>query len=1362
MISMNNKRRGFRVVLLLVLIALLAVGGYSWWRMQARQRAERAIKAGEDAYVIGARALEAGDGAGALPSLDEAVLHASQALDDLEQEQQAMPPGNEAGRACWLKARALRDQAFAKALASRQPLNLSEDTTTGVKFRHVLAIPDPQARTEAVGCLRQAALRLDEDIDVQQDALRTETTLQPLEWQLVERFSRNLVKLDPSNGRALYMLARFEFEQPARDARTGTFVPRLPEKRGSSRVVLALEHLNQLKKTKAYPVWRTLHLEAQVHSWLRDSYARHNKPDLEEKQDQALRALLPIVRAEGGKLNVALEQRAHLSVWDVEGVFALQLIALQLALQDAHNDGTDADKALHLLSGLLAFCQKVTAGDPHPIWLEKAAETALAAVDLAEPFMAADLPPQWTANVDAVQALAGKARDRKVATPALYSGVAELLVREGQLEGTRANAERQEQLRNQALQWVEAGLRVGKEAGKPPSALAELHARAGEMKVVQGEKRKVVAPHLQALQESKRDWAPAVIALLDGALAEREGRLGQARQSLERVLDSANPSLVVRAQLALAGVYMGLGQPDHAIATLNAADQAFRRFDQMSPQEKAWAQTFMGTPEAVTATLIIAHLETALLEATRHLKNTPGKSVPDSLLRSHEEAVQELRGKLKAPSTPDREAREKIIAYLTTTGRPDQARKELAALKKGYPASLDILRLEVALAVRADGDKRGKEGHDISPKIRAEVDGLIRKHLADHQGDSAAPLYWVEWLLRTGRSDQAVVFLKNPANIPGGKDERYSRALALALLTRGDREDGLAMLRHLPHHPDTDALLIQALGSVAEKEKELALAVDRHEANGLFRWWQGELALNKGKQEEAAAAFVQALPFTRVKPLARTGLQRALFALADANPGRAQTTAAQLLKEAAEEPALLLAYAYSCLRLDEIGEPRDDWDKTRNMASALNVWEPSAWHEGEDRAATALTRAEFWLVANRPDRARGEVARALGLAPKNAVAARLGLRVVLDSFEPELLAEGKNHLAILQEVQPEAPETTLFEARLQEHEGLTADAILTYERLLEKHPDKEGFARLVALLEKQGKKQQAHDWVQRWRKQLTDDPTAVRAEVRQLALSKQVDEASELAEKFRAQELKRVEKRLAQTKAPEGVSRQDWEKQQLRAAQNEVELELARGFLDGQAWTQAEKWVGRLLADLPTLPSAQLLLGDILLARQEWGRARDHYIQVLKQHKGLFIAANNLAWVLATRLNDPDQALRILQEVRKGPYSGKPISADRLNVEFLDTAGSVYEKLARAELYAEMRDLFETARRRYPRDPRMFLHLGNAYAGLEETAKATAMYTAAIALAGPQGRNSLSQAQRDQVIVAAKAGQQKLKTGAPQ
>jgi predicted Zn-dependent protease len=95
--------------------------------------------------------------------------------------------------------------------------------------------------------------------------------------------------------------------------------------------------------------------------------------------------------------------------------------------------------------------------------------------------------------------------------------------------------------------------------------------------------------------------------------------------------------------------------------------------------------------------------------------------------------------------------------------------------------------------------------------------------------------------------------------------------------------------------------------------------------------------------------------------------------------------------------------------------------------------------------------------------------------------------------------------------------------------------------------------------------------------------------------------------------------------------------------------------------------------------------------------------------------------------------------------SRKEVAIETIPVEYLDTLGQVYQqalnKKVENDLAAEMLKRFESASKRYPSDPRMFVYLGDAHAGLKEKQQAEKAYNTAIKLV--QGsKGSLSPQQR--------------------
>jgi cytochrome c-type biogenesis protein CcmH/NrfG len=116
--------------------------------------------------------------------------------------------------------------------------------------------------------------------------------------------------------------------------------------------------------------------------------------------------------------------------------------------------------------------------------------------------------------------------------------------------------------------------------------------------------------------------------------------------------------------------------------------------------------------------------------------------------------------------------------------------------------------------------------------------------------------------------------------------------------------------------------------------------------------------------------------------------------------------------------------------------------------------------------------------------------------------------------------------------------------------------------------------------------------------------------------------------------------------------------------------------------------------------------------------------------------------------------LTIAREVCTGRFSRKPIPGDRLPAEVLDTFGEISKSMNKPEVATEMRDLFQAAVKRYAADPRMYLHLGRAYAGLKDSGKARDMFATAAALS--KSRSTLAPAVRRQVMQEAELEQKKL------
>jgi tetratricopeptide (TPR) repeat protein len=1362
--SMNGKSRWAKITVISLLIGVVLGGAITIGRVLYAPGAKRILEGAEDTYARGAAAWQAGDNGSAAARFDEANLKANKAIDTVDKELQ--DPKNQdgdtlahlnglKGQACWVKARAIRDLYFVKAVMEGKPLVESVDSLTGEKFRSVLPIPDREARREAYGCLREAALRLTDDREVQKDALRTEVQMPVLNWDTVEKLARQNLKLNAQDLWATYLLARFEFEQPAADPRTGMAGPTPSNKRSRDRMLQAREYIQRLKEIENYPLWRTLHLEAQIAEWLRDDAAAHAKSTRQEQEDATLRTLLlapktgALARANAG------EGMEHLYLWDVQGVLGLHAMALDVAVVDSRKPKGTTEKVAGLLRTTLDLCRQLA--DKNPANAADCASIAVLAMTKAQPALLGDPPSDWNKDFDLVQELTAKAREQKVARTELYEGVIGLFAREAFLEGKRGNKERHAKLSEMASKWIEAGLQTGADAKMTPLQLVELNMLAAETKVIAGEKREKIAPHLEALREAKTPRALALAALLKATLAEREGQIDEARKLLEQVLACNEPDLVLRAHMILGPAFLTLSQPDKALISLQEVANAYKAFDQLSTQEKTWATEFIHSPQDLDLLLVAANAGSAL-KLRRMAQGMPGKPVPANQLRHFEVTIANLRRGFAKESPQDFQARQIMIGYYLATQRQAEAEKELDELTTYFPHSAAVLRSTVSV-VMASRDAAGKPRN--ADELLKIADRRIEQFIKDHPSDLDGRFFLVEWLTRTGRADAALAYLQAPTNFSDTQNERYRRVLAATLMSVGDRAGSSRILQHLPHDPVTDAMLIQT-ASGADRDQLLQQALSKHENNGLLFVSQGVVAFEKRDFTGAAEAFRKASDFTRFKPMADRGLQESLFALAQTDPAKARSMVLRMIKQSPEEPLLLLAAAYASLMLDNIGKPDGSADPSRDMASALNAWEKLVIQDQPPmKVAAPLTKAVYWSLASRQDLALAEVTRALTFDPKSEAALRDAIALSFDVDDPSLYPQIQKYLDALKRAQPDDPDVLLWQAQLYERTDRAVEAAQLYEALLRKDAKRSPiYARLVALLDSKGDKAAESEWVRRWRKELPDDVTAWQADVRLLAEAKQFAEARKLVDTFIEEQIAREVKRLSAIKPPPGTDVKELQKNlEANKERARVDLQLGAVFalLQAKAYSEAEAWLKPILDKRPNEEAAMVFLGEAYIGQSAWDKARAVYEKLHALDKNHITAANNLAWLLAKHANKAPEALAIVQEMRKGRFSQKPITGDRIQPNILDTLGLVYTKMNQGASYTEMRETFEAARERHPRDPRMYLYLAHAYAGLLETDKADRLYTIAINLARGDGRKILPAQKCKEVIDEAQAGQKKVK-----
>ena len=1348
----------YRWIMIVLAIACVGGAGYLAYRtFFAGSSAAQQLKLAEDTYARGLTAYDQKNWADAATRFDEAKLLATKAGEALEaQVKEGKIPPDEVkslqGRIMWVKARAIRDQAYARGQADGKPLTDIPDQQYGETYRATGMIPDPEARAEAIAAMRGAADLLRTDPEINKETLRCELILQPMHWGVTETLLRTAIELNPNDARARYYLARFEFDQPI----AGTVIPTPGAKKMGDRVDLAREHL-AVAKQNGSPPWRTTGLEAEILDWqLRSATTRKLKPDVIAATERTLIELL--FDAKSGAIPMAArgEKLSPFGIADAHGMSQILAVAMDRAVIESRRPNGTPDRVWAVVRAALAVATKAADDAALKQHLPEFAAALAVAVAQAQPVLARADPTGWRdllsgpAGVDAALA---KLPDTAKTRPAIHLRLAQVAYFDSLLAGKNGDTARNKELFDRALKQAEEGLKAAEASNAPAAEVEEFHAVLAEWKLLAGVKADAVEPHLARLRGSAVPRHKLIGQFLDAVVAEREGKLDKARKLLQPLAndkDRANHDLATQANAKLAAIYLVTGDPGAALACLRVIEQDAARIEELSPAERAWILDLARGVDDVIALQVVATIEGAIQGVARFRKDNPGKPVPGEMLAPHDAAIAALLKKLRAPSSADRMARLYNATYRALTGRPDEAEARLTELAIDYPDSIDVLRPRMALLAAPKDPAAGR----FDPNGLAKADALIHKFLKDYPGDRAAKLFRAEWLVRTDRAEKAIEYLKDPATFPGGRNEAVDRLMAAALFQTGQGDEARKILSRLPADPGIDAALFQAATSHEAAQKQVNDALARYENQGLFRIYDAALRLGEGKYEEAIRGFASAVEFTRVGPTAKAGLQRALIAYAEADPAKARDAAVKLAGEMPDEPGIYLAAATAALLLDEVGSPDDRWEQAKTMYAAVNKWEAVALKAGTARTDTAVLKAQFRLLAGDPAGARKDALSALAQSPNHVPT--LLLLTDLSLAPPADLARAREYYDSIVKANSSDPRLPYVDARIKQIAGDWTGAAAVYERLVGEAPRNAGiYVLLIAALEGGGQKEAALRWTRLWHERIPEDTRATVGLIHLLAASGARPEAIKIADEFVAATAAEARKRASNAAPPQTPAEVEKAGEDGRLG---ALLAVASGFFRAGVYDEAEARAREVVQARPAADRAWMMLGDIAIAKKEWDKAVPIYRDVLQKQPRHFVAGNNLAWILAEKMNDPVAAMLVVEEVRKGPGGVRPIGPERLPADFLDTLGVVYLKLKEkgVDRVAEMRTVFEAASRRYPADPRMLLYLAHAQALAGDRARALETFDAAIHLAAT--KNGLKEEQNKEVIDAAEAARKKLRS----
>ena len=382
-------------------------------------------------------------------------------------------------------------------------------------------------------------------------------------------------------------------------------------------------------------------------------------------------------------------------------------------------------------------------------------------------------------------------------------------------------------------------------------------------------------------------------------------------------------------------------------------------FDEINPAERAWFLEFLSDPQDIALLTVYAQLETAMkkIRASRD-NNAAQPAFRIEELQPHEDAALFAIGKLNNlnnRSDASRHTHVYLASYYLRTGQNAKAADMMKSLKSDFPTTwmCSVFKSFRYFNPGQNEVNDAKELRTAAKKCRRDDQFIF----AQNKDDPTAKRYWVEWLIRSNRSEEALAFLKDPANFPAGKDEAKERLIYLASAAAGNQAQASQVLQQLTKDDNVELLIINAVANPLDREKMLQEAVAKHENSGLARISQAELQLAQRKPEEAARSFWNAFEYTRVSDQAKAGFLPPMLALADTDPDKALEAIDQLSKDkdrpdAANEPVLYSTAAFAAIKKDDFGSVNDVWERTKSMRCFEPVAGPVAKEErraGVDR-----------------------------------------------------------------------------------------------------------------------------------------------------------------------------------------------------------------------------------------------------------------------------------------------------------------------------------------------------------------------------------------------------------------------------
>jgi tetratricopeptide (TPR) repeat protein len=860
------------------------------------------------------------------------------------------------------------------------------------------------------------------------------------------------------------------------------------------------------------------------------------------------------------------------------------------------------------------------------------------------------------------------------------------------------------------------------------ASVQNLHAEAAWALFEQG-KTADAADHLADMR--KRPAHKGTAKLIEGLADVRKGRFEDGARNLLEAQEDGRYADSMLTLPALARAFQGMGDPANALIYLKKIDALYNAGARISDEERALAS--MDRPSEDSVVLEAIRCSLALNQPTQALK-----------------CRARLAGRPLEPA-----ARILFINHYITLGRtesakgnPLDARDHFDAARAEINACPDSLRSEPAVvwaeAMETAGRQERKSAQGATGPTNVEKAEKLLRDYVGKRNDPESNLLLVRWLELHGRSDEAIALLadmdrqfrdqKKPieaarARLAPARTRDSNIAGLVAALQGSNADVGGDVLQYL--------YLTNPMENGVKARTTVGAVLGQQDSTVLSNLWDGIEAECAGAFDDAANKYSRALSPGRYQAEAQAGLLRSLLALAaKSSPKRSAELIDKLRADNPADPVLLIAYAEIARRLDNI-------QGKNSMQAALSELE-RVLTPTKRRAVAADLLARGYYAAGRPDLARSEAARAVGLdaaySPALHIAAVAAaaqgdyegsLRYAEDLERALHGTPGAKREApiaaapssILDRPQPTPADAKYLRAEALKKLSRRGEAQRIYQDLIDKHPAlSAGYLGSAELQADAGNYEPALRVIGDWRGKNPKDPAGAAAEARILVRARRTEEALRVARSF--------------------------------AGKNPNLLVIvSRAFTDAEAYDEAESLGQEALKnakDKPDIIAARLAVADACRARAmtKQGAARKadvekalaEYLAVWELSPGNPAAGYPLAALQAREHNEADAAYAVVQDARKGMHGERMVSVDRLTLEQLEILGDVY-RMSNHPGDAVM--LFrEAVEQRYRHDPRVLLQFGLACRDQKLWDKAAAVLSQAEKAALERSDRSVAEAAR--------------------